>query len=103
MAKVYKGTGLKVAKLPGMQPALDGAARTVLTTAKGLAARHRETGAFMRSLSAAPVPGEKGVLDRIIFSDDPGAAAIEYGHLQDGDPPQWVPGKFILTRAANGG
>lgn len=102
MAKVYKGTGLKVAKLPGMQPALDGAARQVLAAAKGLAARHRKTGRYMSSLHAMPVQGEKGVVDRIIYSDDPGAGAIEYGHLTDGETPTWVPGQFILTRAASG-
>lgn len=102
MAKIYRGTGLKVAKMPGMQPALDAAARQVLTSAKALAARHVKTGAYMRSLSAAPAPGEKGVTDRIIYSDDPAAAAIEYGYLTNGDTPRWVPGQFILTRAANG-
>ena len=40
MAKVYKGVGVKLARLPGVQPELDKAAAAILARAKGLAAQH---------------------------------------------------------------
>lgn len=103
MAQVYNGSGTKVAKLPGVQPALDTAAAKVLSTAKSLAAGHVDTGAYVGSLGVEKTPGKKGVVDRLVYSDDPAAAHIEYGYITRGRPPRYVQGQFILTRAARGG
>ena len=103
MAQVYNGAGTKVAKLPGVQPALDAAAAKVLANAKTLAAGHVDTGAYVESLGVEKTPGKKGVTDRLVYSDDPAAAHIEYGYISRGKPPRYVPGQFILTKAARGG
>ena len=103
MAQVYKGIGTKIAKMPGVQPALDTAAATVLARAKTLAAGHVDTGAYAESLGVEKTPGKKGVVDRLVYSDDPAAAHIEYGHITRGPRPRYVPGQFILTKAARGG
>lgn len=97
MAQVYKGAGTKVAKLPGIQPELDKAARTILNRAKGLAARRADSGRYLRSLNAVTVPGKKGVKDRLVYSSDPGAIPIEFGHISRSG--KWVPGQRILLSA----
>lgn len=102
MAKVFKGTGTKVAKLPGIQPSLDGAARDVLNRAKALASRRRDTGMYMRSLFAVPTRGEKGVIDRLVIAGDPAALPIEFGALVGEEDPKFIPGQFIMTRAGSG-
>ena len=103
MAQVYKGSGTKVAKMAGVQPALDAAAAKVLARAKTLAAGHVDTGAYVESLGVEKTPGKKGVVDRLVYSDDPAAAHIEYGYITRGKPPRYVRGQFILTKAARGG
>lgn len=100
MAQVFAGAGTKVAKLPGVQPELDKAARSILNRAKGLAARRADSGAYLRSLNAMAVPGKKGVTDRIVYSSDPGSIPIEFGHVSKSG--QWVPGQRILLRALYG-
>lgn len=107
MAQVFKGAGTKVAKLPGIQPLLDKqAARIKAAAASNISSSSaRSTGAYASSLEVRKVRGKKGVMDRLVVANDPGAIHIEYGHLEGGEDgaPTWVPGKFPLTRAIRGG
>lgn len=103
MANVYKGTGVKIARLPGIQPELDKAAASVLSRAKGLAAQRANTTQYLNSLKSGTTPGKSGVVDREVYSDDPGAIAIEFGHLAGGKRgATWVPGQRILLNALYG-
>lgn len=103
MAKVYGGTGTKIAKLPGVQPELDSAASSILARAKAGASQHVATTHYLQSLKTRPVPGKRGVVDREVYSDDPGAVAIEFGHLAAGKHgATWVPGQRILLNALYG-
>lgn len=106
MAQVFKGVGTKIAKLEGIQPLLDNAAAQIKTrAAANIAASSAEpTGRYAASLEVRAVRGRKGVRDRLVTANDPGAVHIEYGHLErteDGGA-KWVPGKFPLTRAIGG-
>ena len=106
MAKVYKGAGTKVARLPGIQPELDVAAMKVMLRAKAEAAASIRTGHYESSFEIKRVPGKRGVTDRLVVNNDEGSVAIEYGHVTPASrrsPGRFVPGKFILTRAVNGG
>lgn len=104
MATVYKGAGTSVAKLPGIQPELDKAARSILNRAKAAAAGRVKSGAYMRSFGVEPTPGKKGVTDRLVYNDDPGAVPIEFGHLATGEGGMaWVPGQRIFLTALYGG
>ncbi|WP_075691756.1 DUF5403 family protein [Corynebacterium sphenisci] len=103
MAHVARDLGTRIARMPGVQGALDAAAAEVLARAKAAAAAHVDSGAYAASLAVDRIAGPKGVTDRFVYSDDPAAAAIEYGHLQGKRALRWVPGQFILTRAAGGG
>lgn len=103
MATVYAGTGTKIARLPGIQPELDKAAAQVLARAKGLASQHVKSAAYMNSLQMGTTPGAAGVIDREVYSDDPGAVAIEFGHLARGKGGgTWVPGHRVLLNALYG-
>ena len=103
MAEVFKGAGTKIARLPGVQPELDKAAATVLARAKGLAAQRAKSTRYLNSLKSRPTPGKSGVVDREVYSDDPGAIAIEFGHLATGKKgATWVPGQRILLNALYG-
>lgn len=103
MAQVYKNAGIEVAQQVGDSDALDDAAGVVLDAAKVEAAKHRDTGHYIQSLGVAKVAGPRGVTDRVVYSDDPAALSIEFGHLtrKGGTGKRsWVPGKFILINAA---
>lgn len=100
MARVYDGTGRKLAKLDTVQAELDNAAAELLERAKEGAARHANTKHYLKSLKVRSIPGEKGVMDREVYSDDPGAVAIEFGHLAAGKHgATWVQGQRILLNA----
>lgn len=107
MATVHRGAGTRVAKLPGIQPLLDAAAVKIKSAAAAnvSASSGASTGAYASSLEIRKVRGKKGVMDRLVVANDPGAVHIEYGHLEGGEGghPTWVPGKFPLTRAIRGG
>lgn len=103
MATVFKGVGTKIARLPGVQPELDKAAAKILARAKAGASQHVRSGHYLNSLKIKTVRGKGGVIDREVYSDDPGAVAIEYGHLTDGkNGPTWVPGHRVLINAVYG-
>lgn len=98
MATVYKGTGLKMAKLPGVQGALDVAAARVMARAKANIAGHTDTGHYAASLHVQTVPGRSGVKDRLVVAGDPAAIAIEYGHFAR-DGKTYVAGLHPLGKA----
>lgn len=103
MANVYRGAGVKIARLSGVQPALDTAAAKVLSRARAGASRHVDTTHYLQSLKVRTIPGRAGVVDREVYSDDPGAIAIEFGHLAAGKHgATWVPGQRILLNALYG-
>lgn len=100
MARVYKNAHVVAAEIVGESAAMDRVADRILTTAKGIAAGHVRTGDYLKSLNVAKVG--RRVKDRRIYSDDPDALAIEFGHMatrSDGST-YWVPGQFILIQAA---
>lgn len=101
MARIHPGAGTKIAKLPGVQPELDAAAGAILSRAKANAAGRADSGAYARSLGVKATPGRKGVKDRVVYTTDPGAVPIEFGHISEGG--KWVPGQRILLRALYGG
>lgn len=100
MAKVYKGTGTKVAKLVGKTAPMDAAAEKVQAKAEANAATRRDTGAYSGSFKTTSVPGKKGVTDRMVYNSHPAAVAIEFGHFTGEEGGSWVPGQFNLIRAA---
>jgi hypothetical protein len=103
MATVYKGVGVKMARMVGDSRAMDEAADKVLAAVRSEAAKHRDTGDYMRSLKVEKVPGMKGVTDRVIYADTRAAVSIEFGHLsgrRGSEDRKWVPGKFIMINAA---
>lgn len=103
MATVYKGTGVKIARLPDIQTELDSAAAEILARAKTGAAQHADTKHYLNSLKVGSTPGPSGVTDREVYSDDPAAVAIEFGHLAEGKKGvSWVPGQRILLNALYG-
>lgn len=103
MANVYDGAGVKIARLPGIQPELDTAAAKILARAKAGAARHVDTKHYLKSLKVGATPGQRGVVDREVYSDDPGAVAIEFGHVARGKHGATsVPGQRILLNAVYG-
>ena len=92
MAKIFKNTGTKIAKLPGVQPTLDAAAAKILASATARASAHIKTTSYV-----------SGVMDRLVIATDPAAVHIEYGHLERSKTGgTWVPGQYILTRAIRG-
>lgn len=105
MATVYKGVGVKIAKLPGVQPTLDTAADVILARAEALATARVDTGSYLKSLGTRKIRGERGVMDREVYADDPAALSIEFGHLAEKKKgaPTWVPGQRILLNALYNG
>lgn len=104
MAHVYDGTGIKLAKLPGVQAEVDKAAAAILSRAKARAATHVDTGDYLDSLQVRNVKGRKGVRDRLVESTHPASVAIEFGHrnhTKNGEV--FVPGQYILMGAIKGG
>lgn len=100
MARVYKNAHVVAARMVGESAPMDRLAQKILAGAKGLAASHVITGDYIGSLKIAKVG--RRVKDRRIYSDDPDALAIEFGHAQrqaDGTV-RWIPGQFILIQAA---
>lgn len=98
MASVSKNAGTLAAQIAGEMPEMDAAVAEVESAVKAEAARHRDTGHFEASISSGRTPGKKGVTDRLVWSDDPAAWSIEYGHRTPAGTE--VPGKFIFTNAA---
>lgn len=105
MADVFKGAGLEAAIVAADDPEMDVAAERVQAAIKAGAQRHRLTGDYEDSIKVTSST-YKGVRDRVIYSDDPGAYAIEKGFRpkrKDGTTGKHVPGKFIFTNVARKG
>lgn len=105
MGKVNKRIGYRVAKMAPVSAALEAMAKDdILPKAKALAAQHRLTGQYQKSLKARR-SSFKGVRDWIVYSDDPQAVVIEYGsapHVVGKRGHPGMRGLYILTRAAWG-
>lgn len=106
MASVESHVRLTAAIVAGGDPAMDRAAAKLQTNLVAEAARHNLTSAFMNSFETATVPGESGpgqqVSDRVVYTTDPGAMAINYGRKytdKDTGEVTRVPGKHVFERA----
>lgn len=97
MAQLFKKTGIEVARMASESAAFDDEAEAVLAAVRANAAGISDTGDFLQSIGIEVEMGKKGVLDRVIYSDDEGAPAIEYGHKAGGT---FVPGHHVFTRVA---
>lgn len=103
MAFVSRDAQFEAAIIAGRSHQMDEAANRGLMAVRAAAAPHAKTHDYIRSLSVVAVPGERGrgrqVTDRLIVSTDPGAAAIEWGHLvrvAGARRVQWVPGQHPM-------
>ena len=57
------------------------------------------TGDFARSIKRKVHITSQGVADQIIYSDDPAAPSIEFGHIIQGTTT-WVPGHHVFGKTA---
>lgn len=96
MAKVYKEAGIVAARIASESDEMDKGARKVRAKVERLADQHIDTGAFKDSLESGPVQGPNGVTDRAVWTTDPNALSIEFGHMHEG---KFIPGLFIFNRA----
>lgn len=100
MALVYK-KAYKIAALAASDsPLLAATARKVQAAAKAEALAHKRSGELAGSIKVA-----KGRIDHVVYSDDPKALHVEYGHLakpgrKKAGIAKWVPGLHIMGRAA---
>lgn len=104
MATVMRGLGRYLARSNdiNLETDLDRIAGEVEAYAVGLAAEHVRTGDFARSIQTRVDRISPSGRDRVVYSDDPNALSIEYGHnarTKDGIRP--VDGLHILGRAAD--
>lgn len=96
MAQVFKKTGAELARLVSTTEAFDVEADKVHARVRAEAAKITDTGEYLSSIGIDAVPGRKGVIDRVIYSDDDGALAIEFGRkTKDG----FEPGKHVFAKA----
>lgn len=106
MAKVYKGTGTKIARMAGNHVVMDEAAEKIRARAAENAAAHRDTGEYSGNFKTKRVKARSGsVTDRMVYNDHPAAYAIEKGHFAKnaaGELGKFVTGQFNLTKAVNG-
>lgn len=97
MAQVFKKTGDELARLVSTTEAFDVEADKVHARVRAEAAKITDTGDYLASIGIDAVPGRKGVIDRVIYSDDDGALAIEFGRkTKDGG---FEPGKHVFAKA----
>ena len=96
MAQVFKSTGDELARLVSTTEAFDSEADKVHARVRSEAAKITDTGEYLSSIGIDAVPGLKGGIDRVIYSDDDGALAIEFGRkTKDG----FEPGKHVFAKA----
>ena len=94
--------GTKVARMPGIQPHLESAARLIKARAVEAAAAHVDSGEYIRGIDMGTIPGKNGVTDREVYVEHPAAVAIEFGHVTRGKTPKFVRGQRIMLNAAYG-
>lgn len=97
MAQVFKTAPVKAAKIAGLDPEMDAAAARFEAVLQAEIAKFSKTGDFARSIKTRSISGKKGVRDRLVYSTDPGALSIEFGHME-GDTH--VKGNFAFHNAA---
>jgi hypothetical protein len=108
MAQVYKGyngAGNQAARIAGQSAEMDVVAEALARRAREIAIAHSVTGNFFNSIDTAEIRGKRGVTDRIVYTDDPAAVSIEFGHqtrLGKGihGPRSYVEGLHIFGRVA---
>lgn len=98
MARVYKGAGTMAARIAGEMSEMDSAVARVESAIKAEASDDVDTGDFMDSIESGRIPGKKGVTDRAVWSTDPAAFAIEFGHTAKNGTE--VPGQFNFVNGA---
>lgn len=94
MVSLNRGVSLEAARMIGDSAEFDSVMEQRKNRIRGLAPRR--TGAFQDSIQVRKVPGKNGVTDREIYSDDPAALAIEFGHMTKSGEP--VHGHFPFTQ-----
>lgn len=104
MATVDRMVHLPVSIMVGKSREMDRAAEGVRDRVIANAMRHRLSGAYIGSIKIGRVRGRQGngllVTDRLVFTTDPGALSIEYGH-KNSRSGKFVPGQYIFTRASS--
>lgn len=105
MADVFANVGSILARATDIDlgPVLDEVAHEIEAYAIGLASEHVETGDYAESIGVTIDRTSPSRRDRLVYSDDPAAMEIEYGHhakRKDGGEGEFVPGQHILGRAA---
>lgn len=98
MAQVFKTAPVKAAKIAGLDPEMDAAAARFEVALQAEIAKFSKSGDFSRSIKNRRISGKKGVKDRLIYSTDPGALSIEFGHIES---DTHVKGKFAFHNAAS--
>ena len=94
MVSLNRGVSTEAARMIGDSAEFDSVMEQRKNRIRSLAPSR--TGAFRDSIQMRKVPGKNGVVDREIYSDDPGALSIEFGHVtRDGTP---VHGHFPFSR-----
>lgn len=78
MAKVYKTATKAASIIAAGDPLMRQTAERVESTAKAEAAKHKDSGDYLRSIQTARGGGQ--VKDYIVYSDDPLAISKEFGH-----------------------
>lgn len=103
MADVDRLVHMPVSEMVGESSEMDRFAEHVVRAVRATAAPNRKTGAYMESIKVKRIPGRgvaSYVSDRLIYSDDPEAVQIEWGHWRNRDNKEagYVPGQLIFTR-----
>lgn len=99
MAQVFRSAAIDAARIVGESRELTTAAEEVAVEVRSRAAATADTGRFASSIDVATDAGPRGVLDRVVVSDDPGAIAIEYGWTTPAG--RRVPGQHAFTDTLN--
>lgn len=107
MAYVSPLAGPMAAVIAGRSTEMDVVANRGARMVRHVAAAHRLTGNYIDKVGTATVPSQQPskvgpVDDRLIYADDEGSVAIEYGHLvrfKTSRRVQYVPGQHIMGRA----
>ncbi|MDO5619273.1 DUF5403 family protein [Kocuria sp.] len=98
MVELDRDVSVQAARMVGESAQFDKVVESRRARIVSLAPTH--SGAFAQSIRTKRVAGKRGVQDRVIYSTDPGALAIEFGYVTKAGKP--VPGHFAFTRGISG-
>lgn len=108
MAELEPDVHVQAAIIAGGDSSMNRAANKLKANLIAEAVRHNLTGAFAQSFRIRKAPGLQStgrqVTDRIVYSVDPAAMSINYGHIAGPRPHQEfqkVPGKHVFEKAIN--